>query len=125
MKKTTKNARMGMLFGMCFGTTLGVIFEELGIALGICFGMLLGVVFGMQKDKLINEQLEEKCYTIKGIHKDDSAEEYTIALTNKQGEEQTVKVTTITMESEQFEEGDIVFMDEDGDIEQAFDKDEE
>ena len=48
----------------------------------------------------------------------------TATLVDNQGNEQTVSTSSGMMETELFKIGDIVFIDEDGDIEQAFDEDE-
>ncbi len=68
-----------------------------GAALGMCFGVAIGSAI---------ESL--------GIP---------MGLCN-QGNEQTVSISSGAMETEFFKVGDLVFIDEDGDIEQAFDKDE-
>lgn len=107
---------------MCFGVAFGSAIEGLGISMGLCIGMLIGLIIGTAKDKVVNAQVEEKGYTIKTIKKDDISNEYSIILTDNQGKELAVTVSDGTMEIEQFTVGDIVFMDEDGDIEQAFDK---
>lgn len=122
MKKTTKNITMGMSLGICFGVELGVAIDGLGISMGLCLGMLIGLVIGKAKDKVFNVQVEEKGYTIKEITKDDNVNKYNIILTDNQGKEQVVNVSAETMDTEQFTVGDIVFKDEDGYIEQAFNK---
>ena len=58
------------------------------------------------------------------LKKDIKSNEYGITLVDNQGNEQTVSISSSTMETELFKVGDIVFIDEDGDIEQAFDEDE-
>ena len=124
MKQTTKNAGTGMALGMCLGVAVGSAIDRLGIPLGLCFGMLIGLAIGANKDKIVNKQVAEKGYKIKAIDKNGGSNEYGITLVDNQGSEQTVSISSGTMKTELFKVGDIVFIDEDGDIEQAFDKDE-
>lgn len=124
MKQTTKNAGTGMAFGMCFGVAVGSAIDSLGIPMGLCLGMLIGLVIGANKDKIVNKQVAEKGYKIKSIKKNEMSNEYGITLVDNQGNEQTVSISSGTMETELFQVGDIVFIDEDGDIEQAFDENE-
>ncbi len=124
MKQTTKNAGTGMALGMCIGVGVGSVIDSLGIPMGLCFGMLIGLVIGANKDKIVNKQVDEKGYKIKVIEKDEASNEYGITLVDNQGNEQKVSISSRTMETELFKVGDIVFIDEDGDIEQAFDEDE-
>ena len=124
MKQTTKNAGTGAALGMCFGVAIGSAIESLGIPIGLCLGMLIGLIIGANKDKIVNKQVAEKGYKIKAIEKNEVSNEYGIALVDNQGNEQTVSISSGTMETELFKVGDIVFIDEDGDIEQAFDEDE-
>ena len=124
MKQTTKNAGTGMALGMCFGAAVGSAIGSLGIPMGICFGMLVGLVIGANKDKIVNKQVAEKGYKIKAIEKNEVSNEYGITLVDNQGSEQTVSISSGTMKTELFKVGDIVFIDEDGDIEQAFNEDE-
>ena len=124
MKQTTKNAGTGMALGMCFGAAVGSAIGSLGIPMGICFGMLIGLVIGANKDKIVNKQVAEEGYKIKAIEKKEGSNEYGITLVDNQGSEQTVSISSGTMKTELFKVGDIVFIDEDGDIEQAFNEDE-
>ena len=124
MKQTTKNAGTGAALGMCFGVAIGSAIESLGIPIGLCLGMSIGLVIGAKKDEIVNKQVAEKGYKIKAIEKNEVSNEYGIALVDNQGNEQTVSISSSTMETELFKVGDIVFIDEDGDIEQAFDEDE-
>ena len=131
MKKTNKNTSMGMALGMCFGvaigTALGSAFDNMsmGISLGPCIGMLIGLVFGSLKDEEVNKQIKEKGYTIKDIQKHAGKEEYIITIVNRLGEESVVMVPKGQMEEENFEIEDVVFLDDDGLIEQAYDKEDE
>ena len=126
MKKTTKNMAMCMSLGMCFGvaigTSLGTVFDNIsiGISLGISLGLLLGCIIGTTRDKTINEQLEKHGYTITEINKDE--DEYIVTIVDHSGEETDIKVTAGIMETELFSVGDVVFVDDEGDIEQAYDK---
>lgn len=123
MKQTTKNAGTGVALGMCFGVAVGSAIESLGIPMGLCFGMLIGLIIGANKDEIVNKQVAEKGYKIKAIEKNEGSNEYGITLVNNQGSERTVSISSGTMETELFNVGDIVFIDEDKDIEQAFDED--
>lgn len=124
MKQTTKNAGTGAALGMCFGVAIGSAIESIGIPIGLCLGMSIGLVIGAKKDEIVNKQVTEKGYKIKAIEKKEVSNEYGITLVDNQGNEQTVSISSSTMETELFKVGDIVFIDEDGDIEQAFDEDE-
>ena len=124
MKQTTKNAGTGAALGMCFGVAIGSAIESIGIPIGLCLGMSIGLVIGAKKDEIVNKQVAEKGYKIKAIEKKEVSNEYGITLVDNQGNEQTVSISSSTMETELFKVGDIVFIDEDGDIEQAFDEDE-
>ena len=86
--------------------------------------MLIGLVIGANKDKIVNKQVAEKGYKINAIEKNEASDEYSITLVDNQGNEQTLSISSKTMETELFKVGDIVFIDEDGDIEQAFDENE-
>ena len=131
MKKTSKNTSMGMALGMCLGvsigTALGTTFDNmaLGTSLGLCVGMAIGCVLGSQKDKEVNKQVEEEGYAIKDIKKNEQKEEYIITIANRLGEESVVIVSKGEMEEENFEIDDVVFLDDDGLIEQAYDKEDE
>lgn len=130
MKKTRKNAGMGMALGMCFGvsigTSLGTVWgnTSLGISLGLCFGMLIGLVMGTSKDNEVNKQLETKGYTIKTIEKNEK-NNYVVTVIDKLGEESIVSVSNGEMEEEHFEIGDMVFLTDEGLLEQAYDKEDE
>lgn len=123
MKQTTKNAGTGVALGMCFGVAVGSAIESLGIPMGLCLGMLIGLIIGAHKDEIVNKQVAEKGYKINAIEKNEGSNEYGITLVDNQGSERTVSISSGTMETELFKVGDIVFIDEDGDIEQAFDED--
>jgi hypothetical protein len=131
MKKTNKNKSMGMALGMCFGVSLGTAFgsmignTSLGLSMGPCLGLVIGLALGALKDKEVNKQLLEKGYTIKTITSLDEKQEYVITIVNHLGEESDVVVPKGQMEEETFEIGDVVFLDEDGMIEQAYDKEDE
>ena len=131
MKKTNHHTTMGMALGMCFGvsfgTSLGMIFDNtsIGISLGLSMGLALGLALGSLKDKEINKQLEEKGYVIKAIEENTENDEYSITIADKFGSESIVITPAIQMDEEDFEVGDFVFLDEDGMIEQAYDKEDE
>ena len=128
LKKTNKNTSMGMALGMCFGVSIGTAFGSmlgntgLGISMGSGLGLLIGLVLGSLKDEEVNKQLLEKGYTIKTIKSQDEKQEYVITIVNHLGEESDVIVPKEQMEEETFEIGDVVFLDEEGMIEQAYDK---
>ena len=128
MKKTNKNTNMGVALGMCFGISIGTAFGSmygnmaLGSCLGLSIGLVLGLVIGSQKVKKVNEQVSEKGYTIKTIDFIDEKKGYAIIIVDHFGEEMTVIIPKGQMETENFTVGDIVFLDDDGLIEQAYDK---
>ena len=128
MKKTSKHTNLGMVFGMCFGisigTAIGASFDNIatGMCIGLGMGMALGIVIGSRKDQAVNRQIEEKGYTVKTIERIEDKNAYQIIVVSKAGEETVVNVPSGTMETELFEVGDVIFLDEDGDIEQAFDQ---
>lgn len=98
--------------------------EPLLWCIGLSVGMLIGMAIGISKDRIINEQLKAKGYTILEIvPKDTTLEEYEVKITDKNEEIYFVTVSKADMEAEEFEVGDLVYMDEDGDIEQVIDKD--
>ena len=133
MKKTNKNRNLGMALGMCMGSALGsslgnVLFDgnlAMGTAIGISIGLSLGLALGSLKDKEIEAQVKEKGYMIKTIEKNEGGKEYTVTITDKCGEDVVIIVSEGIMETEQFSVGDFVFLDEDGEIEQAFDNEDE
>jgi hypothetical protein len=130
MKKTEKNANKGISMGMCLGvaigTSLGVAFDNIsmGVGLGICIGLAVGFAMGSQKDKLVDKQVSEKGYTVKQIIPKDKRE-YIVIIEDKLGETKEIITPGGIMDTELFSVGDIVYLDEDGMLEQAFDKDNE
>ena len=131
MKKTSKNTSMNMAMGMCLGvsigTSIGTVFDNIsmGSSMGLIIGMLIGLVIGAVKDEKVNKQMKEKGYTILSIKSNESNEEYIIVIVNKAGEESVINVPKGQMEAEDFQIGDVVYLDDDGMIEQAFDKKDE
>ena len=117
---------LGMCFGVSIGTSLGTVFDNIsiGITFGVCFGMLIGLVLGILKDNKVNEQLEVKGYTIKTIEKNEE-NMYIVTIANKLGEECVVSVSKGEMDEEDFKIGDIVFLTDEGVLEQAYDKEDE
>ena len=69
--------------------------------------------------------MEEKGYTVKTIEKVEEKKEYIITIVNNLGEESVITVPQGQMDEEAFEIGDVVFLADDGLIEQAYDKEEE
>ena len=125
-----KYQTLGMSIGMCFGVSLGMsigyfLFDNgpVGMCMGMSIGMFLGMTVGMAKDKRMKEQFEEKGYKILEINqKDEKQDEYLVKIIDKTGQENTVVVTKGDMDTEEFEVGDLVYLDEDGSLEQIFDK---
>ena len=130
MKQTGKNVNKGISMGMCFGvaigTSLGAAFGNIsiGVSLGICVGLAVGFAIGSSKDKLINEQVSEKGYTVKEIIPKEN-NEYIVIIEDKSGETKEVTTPGGIMDTELFTVGDVVFLDEDGMLEQAFDKEDD
>ena len=115
MKKTNKNRDIGMALGMCFGVSIGTALGSslgnlvMGPFMGMCIGMVIGIVLGSLKDKKVNKQIEENCYTIKDIKENNQKEknkEYIITIINKLGEESVVIVPKGQMEEKNFSKGD-------------------
>ena len=132
MKKMHKNMTLGMSMGMCFGVAIGCTWGEsvfgntgTGLAMGMCVGMCIGMDVGAAKDNAVNRQLEEQGYTIKDIQPSSKNNEYSILIINRKGEEKIVTVSKGQMEAENLSVGDIVYLDEDGNMEQAYDDDKE
>ena len=93
--------------------------------MGMCVGMCIGMAVGAAKDNAVNRQLEEQGYTIKDIQPSSKNNEYSILIINRKGEEKIVTVSKGQMEAENLSVGDIVYLDEDGNLEQAYDDDKE
>ena len=126
-KTGNKYQMMGMSIGMCFGVSLGLAFGNLlfehgniGMCLGLPVGMLLGMIVGAAKDKQVSQQLEEKGYKITAIDVI-GQDKYEITVTDKSDNVKKVEVLKGDMESEQFQIGDFVYIDEDGHMESAMD----
>lgn len=120
---------MGMSIGMCFGVSIGLAFGNLlfehgtiGMCFGLPIGMLLGMAVGAAKDKKIREQLEEKGYKITAINRIGEGK-YEITVTDKNDNSKKVEIHNGEMEVEQFQIGDLVYIDEDGNMESLMDKD--
>ncbi len=131
MKKSTKYQTLGMSIGMCLGVSFGITFGQtafdnmpIGMCMGLSVGMAIGMAIGAAKDKAINDQVEQMGYVITEIIAVESAKEFRITVRNKAEEETVVVVPSGIMEEETFCVGDVVFMDEDGMIEQAFEEEE-
>jgi hypothetical protein len=131
MKKTNKNRDLGLAMGMCFGVSIGTALGSstgnlaMGSCMGLCIGMALGLVLGAKKDEQVNKQLEENDYTVQSVDPDEQTGNYTVTVVNKKGEERVVSVTKDQMEEEGFSKDDAVYLNEDGTIEQAYDKEPE
>lgn len=116
-----------MCLGVSIGTSIGSCAGNMamGSSMGMLFGMVIGLLIGAVKDKKINSQIEEKCYTIKDIKKNVRNGEYIITIVNRLGEENVVNVPKGQMEEENFSKEDVVCLDEDSMLEQAYDKEDE
>lgn len=131
MKKTTKNTSMGMALGMCFGISMGTalgssLFHNisLGMCVGMAIGMCLGLAIGAAKDKEVNAQLQRKGYTVTSITGPDENNQYKVTIKGLDGEEQSLTIDQGPMDEEAFKIGDVVYLDEEGNLEQAYDEDE-
>lgn len=120
---------MGMSMGMCFGVALGLAFGNMffehgsiGMCFGIPIGMLLGMLAGAAKDKKVNGQLTEKGYRITAID-ETGKDKYEVTVTDKNDNVKKVEIYKGDMEVEQFQIGDFVYINEDGDIESVMNKD--
>lgn len=118
---------MGMCLGVSIGTSIGTVFDNISIgsSMGLTIGMLIGLVIGALKDEKVNKQLKEQGYTILAIKQNEAKEEYIITIANHLGEERVINTPKGQMEEEDFLIGDVVYLDDDGMIEQAFDKEDE
>lgn len=126
-KKTDRNRILGMSLGMCFGVAIGTGFSNsmdigqgLGLSLGLCFGMCVGMALGNHKDNLINKQLEQQGYTISHIEPADAPNTFAVTIVNYAGEKQTLSVPKGELEAETLKIGDVVYLDEEGHLEQVF-----
>ena len=70
-------------------------------------------------------QLEEQGYTIKDIRPSEDGKEFCVLIVNNKGEEQTVVVSKGELEAETLSVGDVVYLDEDGSLEQAYNDEDE
>lgn len=128
-KTSNRYQTMGMSIGMCFGVSTGLAFGNLfsdhgtiGMCLGLSIGMMLGMIVGLAKDKKVNEQLAEKGYKITAINKIGEGM-YEITVSDKNDNAKKVEIYHGDMEVEQFQIGDFVYIDEDGNMESLMDKD--
>ena len=128
MKETSKNTGIGMALGMCFGvsigTALGSAFNNLaiGTTLGLSVGMALGLAFGALKDSKVNSQLEKEGYTVKAVEPDEGGNRFAVTIVSKAGTERVFMLNKEQMEEQAFVIGDLVYLNEDGEIEQAYEK---
>lgn len=132
MKKTNKNTSNGMLIGMCLGLSIGTALGasvlhnvSLGMCLGMSIGMSLGVAFGSVKDNAVNEQIASKGYTIKSISGPNKDNQYELIIVDLDGKDQIHLIDKGIMDEENFKVGDMVYIDEEGNIEQAYDEEED
>lgn len=127
VKTSNRYQTMGMSIGMCFGLSIGLAFGNLfsdhgsiGMCIGMSIGMMLGVIAGAAKDKKVNEQLAEKGYRITAI-KSIGEDKYEVTVTDKEDHVRMVEVYRGDREVEQFQIGDFVYIDEDGNMESVMD----
>ena len=125
-KKTSRNRTLGMSLGMCFGVAIGTSFSNslsigqgLGLSMGLCFGMYIGMALGSHKDNIINQQLEEQGYTISHIEPAEAPKTFAVTIVNYAGEKQTIAVPKGELEAETLKIGDVVYLDEEGHLEQV------
>ncbi len=116
MRKTNSSKQIGLSIGLSLGVALGMTLFD-NIAIGMCLGMSIGMALGAIKDKKINEQIEKEGYIIHSI------ENNKVIIINKIGEQKVINMTNEEIVAEEFSVGDIVYLDEKGMLEQAYDKD--
>ena len=119
-KKVQKYMTLYMSLGMCFGVSFGLIFGMLlfpdNMALGLCFGMpivmCICMAMGAAKDKALVANM------MKVIRIEDVPEstDKLIYATDKNGEEKEYKITEKQIEEQQFEVGDRVAVNIDGNL---------
>ena len=129
-KKTGRNRSLGISLGMCFGVAIGTGFSNsldvsqgIGLSLGLCFGMCAGMALGSHKDSVINKQLEEQGYTISHIEPSEVPDVFAVTIVNYAGEKQAVSVPKGELEAETLKVGDVVYLDEEGHLEQVYGED--
>lgn len=88
--------------------------------MGLCFGTCVGIALGSAKDNAINKQLEEQGYTISHIESADAPKTFTVTIVNYSGETQTIAVPKGELEAETLKVGDVVYLDEEGHLEQVY-----
>lgn len=125
-KKTSRNRSLGMSLGMCFGVSIGMTFANAlnistgtGMCIGMCICMCIGIALGSAKDNAINKQLEEQGYTISHIEPADALKTFAVTIVNYTGEKQTLIVPKGELEAETLKVGDVVYLDEEGHLEQV------
>lgn len=128
-ERSNRYQTIGMSIGMCFGVSIGMAFGNLlfdhgtiGMCLGLSIGMMLGMIAGSAKDKKVSEQLGEKGYRITAINMI-GEDKYEITVSDKNDNAKKVEIYNGDMEVEQFQIGDFVYIDEDGNMESLMDKD--
>ena len=129
MKETRKYTNMGMIFGMPFGMSFGTVLGNtlfdnmpIGLLLGMSAGMGIGIIFGQAKDKAVNLQLVEKGYKVTKITPNKADGSYQVMIEDVQKNTLNVVVSKAKMKEEVFELGNIVYLNEDGELEQAYEK---
>ncbi len=92
--------------------------------IGMALGAVLGLLLGWHKDQKFHAQMREQGYCVRKIvRQDDGA--YLVVISDRNGWTQTIPVPPKTMTEEGFQPGDAVYLDEDGVLEQIYEKDEQ
>lgn len=91
-----------------------------GMCMGMCICMCIGIALGYAKDNAINKQLEEQGYTISHIESADAPKTFAVTIVNYAGEKQTLSVPKGELESDALKIGDVVYLDEEGHLEQVY-----
>ena len=120
MKKTHKNTNLGIALGLCFGVTFGLTIYD-NLPLGILFGLAIGASFGSAMDKKLNVKIEEQGYIITAMKKT-GPDTYTIRLANKHGKERQIEKNAAAIDSQNLRVGKVVYLNDDGHIELAYDE---
>ncbi len=129
MKQLGNRSAIGLSMGICFGVAIGCaigtathrLAASIGIGAGV--GCLVGLFIGYQKDKEVNAQVEQFGYTIQSINLLDDAVSSMVVIIDKHGSSKEIKMPNAELNAENLKVGDIVYLNEDGLVERAFDED--
>jgi hypothetical protein len=128
MKQLGNRSAIGLSMGICFGVAIGCaigtathrLAASIGIGAGV--GCLVGLFIGYQKDKEVNAQVEQFGYTIQSINLLDDAVSSMVVIIDKHGSSKEIKMPNAELNAENLKVGDIVYLNEDGLVERAFDE---